>query len=202
MKDLEKIVICPNCETLNLKKNLKDNEIAVCHRCGKSLYKKEKFIELKLFSLVISAIIFFIISMFLPVVNIDIIGYEESLRIFNAVFFLFNKGYIFISIFVFFTVFLFPFICLMLYLMSAILLFFKYNKRLLKNFLVLITAMKYWCFLDIFFIAILVSLIKIISYASITFDIGFIAYIIFLSIMFYIVKILGVRTLWEIYDNM
>ena len=201
MKELKNIIICPNCESLNLKRDLKEDEIAVCAQCGKFLYKRDKFIEIKLFSLILSGIIFFIISMFFPAVKINIVGYEESLKIFQSIFFLFNKGYVFISIFVFFTVFLFPFMCLVLYLMASVLFFFRYHKKLLKRILILITAIKSWCFLDIFFIAILVSLVKVLSYASIKFDIGFIAYIIFLSIMFYIVKILGVKTLWEMYEN-
>ncbi len=201
MKNLKKIIICPECKSLNLKKELKPNEAAFCSKCGKILYKKEQSIELKIFSLVISGIIFFLIAMFFPIVNINIIGYKESLRIVDASLFLFNEGYIFISLFVFLTIFLFPLICAFLYFISAFFLLFKYNVPLLKKILILITALKDWCFLDIFFIAILVSLIKIFSYASVIFDVGFIAYIVFLSIMFYLVKIMGVETLWELYEE-
>lgn len=201
MENLKKIIICPECETPNLKKELKQNEAAYCSKCGKLLYKKENLIELKIFSLIISGIIFFLIAMFFPIVNINIIGYKESLKIVEASLFLFNEGYIFISIFVFLTVFLFPLICAFLYFMSALFLLFRYNTFLLKKILILITALKDWCFLDIFFIAILVSLVKIFSYASVIFDIGFIAYLFFLSIMFYIVKIMGVETLWDLYEK-
>ena len=201
MNDLKKIIICPNCEAPNLKKNINENEEAVCGNCGKVLYKSNKNIEFKIFFLVISGIIFFIIGMFFPVVDINIIGYKESLRIFQATFFLYNKGYIFISIFVFFTIFLFPFICSILYFMSSFLLIIKFNKNFIKMLLLIITLLKDWCFLDIFFIGILVSLVKIFSYASVDFNIGFVAYLIFLSIMFYIVKYIGVVVLWEKYEN-
>ncbi len=195
------IIVCPHCESPNIKRALNPNEVAVCAKCGKVLYKYESNIELKIFSLVLSGVIFFIIAMFFPIIKINIIGYEDSFRIFNAILFLFNKGYIIISLFVLFSVFLFPFICAVAYFMSSFLLLVKFNKSFVKKLLILITIMKDWCFLDIFFIAILVSLIKMFSYADIIFDIGFIAYILFLSIMFYIVKIIGVHSLWEIYEK-
>ena len=202
MKELKNIIICPHCNTPHIKKELNSKESAVCVNCGKILYKQENNIELKLFFLIFSGFIFFIIAIFFPIVKINIIGYEESLRIVNASLFLFNKGYIFISLFVFFTVFLFPFICAIAYFMSSVLLLFKFNKPLLKKILILITVLKDWCFLDIFFIAVLVSIVKMFSYAEVIFNIGFIAFLIFLSIMFYIVKILGVKELWDLYENM
>jgi len=201
MKELKDIVICPHCNTPHVKKKLNNKEVAVCVKCGKILYKSERNFELKIFFLILSGIIFFLIAMFFPIVKINIIGYEDSLEIVNASLFLFHKGYIFISLFVFFTIFLFPFICAIAYFMSSVLLLFKFNKFLLKKILILITVFKDWCFLDIFFIAILVSLIKMFSYAEVMFNIGFVAFLIFLSIMFYIVKIIGVEILWDLYEN-
>lgn len=201
MKELKNIIICKHCLTPNLKKEIKENEIAICHKCGNILYKKISSIEIKIFFLVISGFVFFIIAMFFPIVDINIIGYKESLRIVSASLFLFNQGYIFISLFVFLTVFLFPFICAIIYFMSSFLLLIKFNKSFIKKLLIFITVMKDWCFLDIFFIGILVSLVKIFSYAEVSFNIGFIGYLIFLSIMFYLVKFLGVERLWEIYEN-
>ena len=202
MKDLKNIIICPHCNTPHIKKELGSEEVAVCKKCGKVLYKNEQNFELKVFFLTFSGIVFFIIAMFFPIVKINIIGYEESLRVFEASIFLFKKGYVFISLFVFFTVFLFPFICVIIYFMSSVLLLFKFNKALLKKLLILITVLKDWCFLDIFFIAVLVSLVKIFSYAEVMFDVGFIAFVIFLSIMCYIVKIIGVGLLWDLYEDM
>ena len=201
MNRLKDIIICPHCCTPNLRKNIKPDQEAVCANCGKLLYTVSPNIELKIFLLVCSGIIFFVIGMFLPVVSINIAGYKENLRIFEASFFLFKQGYIIISLFVFFTIFFFPFICSILYFMSSFLLLVKFNKVFIKKLLLIITVMKNWCFLDIFFVAILVSLVKLISYAEISVNVGFIAYVIFLSIMFYIVKYVGVDSLWDLYEN-
>ncbi len=201
MNELKNIIVCPNCGTPHIRKNITPQEQAICAKCGKVLYKKDKHIELKIFLLVFSGLIFFIIGMFYPIVDINIIGYKESLRVVESSLFLFNEGYIFISLFVFFTIFLFPFICVVLYFTTTFLLLIKYKKKLIKKLLLIITILKDWCFLDIFFIGILVSLVKIFSYASIDFNIGFVAYIFFLSIMFYIVKFTGVETLWDLYEN-
>jgi len=202
MKELKNIIICPHCNTPNLKKELNKNEVAICSKCGHILYKYKSHIEIKLFFLIFSGILFFIIAMFLPIIKINIFEYEENLQIFNAIIFLFHKGYIVISLFVFFSVFLFPFICAVIYFMSSFLLLTKFDKPLIKKLLILITILKEWCFLDIFFIALLVALVKIFSFANVIFEVGFIAYLIFLSIMFYITKIIGVESLWDLYENM
>ena len=39
MKDLKNRVICPHCESVNIKKSLKKGEVACCYKCGKVLYK-------------------------------------------------------------------------------------------------------------------------------------------------------------------
>jgi len=201
MKDLKNKIICPNCESVNIKKPLKRGEAAYCYKCGKVLYKDIRFFEYKLFGFAISLLIFFIVAMFLPVISINIIGYEEKLQIIKATLFLFNQGYVFISFFVLITVVVFPFVCFVVFFMLSVLFITKYNKELAKKLLIFITAIKKWCFFDIFFIAIMVAVIKMFSYASIDFEGGFIAFICFLTISF-IIKYYGIEGLWEIWENM
>jgi len=145
--------------------------------------------------------VFFIVAMFLPIISIDIAGYEENLQIIKASFYLFHQGYIFISFFVLMSVVIFPFICFSAFFILSVLFITKYNKNLAKKILIFLTFLKDWCFFDIFFIAILVSMIKVLSYSTINLDGGFFAFIGFLSLS-YVVKFYGIESLWEIWESM
>ena len=76
------------------------------------------------------------------------------------------------------------------------------EKKISKIVLIIITLLNDWCFFDIFFIAILVSLIKIISYGEVEIEAGFFGFVLFLSIAFYIFKFIGVHSLWEKWESL
>ena len=147
-------------------------------------------------------IIFFILGMLLPIIHINIAGYEDNLEIINSFIFLFLNGYIFLSLFVFFSVILFPFICVIILFIISLLFISGYGKNFVKNLLSVVIILKEWCFVDIFLIAILVSVIKLLNFAEVDFRVGFIAYILFLGFMVYIIRFLSVESLWEIWENM
>ena len=202
MRNEKNIIICPKCESLIAKKELKEKEVAFCPVCNKKLYEANYCVKYKLFNFSIASIIFFILAITLPIIHINIAGYEENLQILNSFIFLFSKGYIFLSLFIFFSVILFPFICMVSIFMLSILFISNYGKKLAKNLLIIITLLKDWCYVDIFLIAILVSIIKLLNVAEVNFNLGFIAYIVFLTILTYIIKFLKVESLWEIWENM
>ena len=202
MEKLKNIIICPHCESVIEKKELNKKEVAFCPVCNKKLYESTNCVKYRLFNFSIAMFIFYILSMLLPIIRINIIGYEENLEIINSFIFLFSKGYVFLSLFVFFSVILFPFICIVILFMLSLLFISGFDKKLAKNLLVIITVLKDWCFVDIFLIAILVSVIKLFNVAEIDFSIGFWPYMLFLSFLVYIVKFLKVESLWEIWGDM
>lgn len=193
------IVICPHCHSVNKKKKLSNNEIAVCSVCKKSLYKAVD--EKKLFAYSFSLVLFFVITLLLPIVKINIIGFSQTLNIIEAFLFLYSKGFIFLSVFVLFSIIVFPFLCFIFMFMLSVCFILK-NRNLSQKLLILITILSEWCFLDIFFMAILVSLIKIVSYGSIEIENGFFAFVIVLMVEFYIFKFIGVHSLWEKIENL
>jgi len=196
---MKNLVICPHCHTVNKKKALSDNEVAVCSNCRKILYRSID--ENKLFAFSFLLLLFFIITLFLPIVKIDIIGFSQDLNIVEGIVFLYSEGFIFLSLFVLLTIVLFPLICFIsIFLLSIF--FMIREKKVSKRVLILITLLNDWCFLDIFFIAILVSLIKIISYGSIEIESGFFSYVIVLIAEIYVFKYIGVHSLWEKLENL
>ena len=202
MEKTKNIIICPRCENVLEKRKLGKKEAAFCPVCNKKLYESSNGVKYRLFNFSVACIVFFMLAVILPVIHINIAGYEENLEIINSFIFLFSSGYIFLSLFVFFSVILFPFICMVSIFMLSLLFIINDGKRLAKNLLVIITILKEWCFTDIFLIAVLVSVIKLLNVAEVDFNAGFTAYVLFLGFLVYIIKFLKVESLWEIWENM
>ncbi len=202
MENLKNIIICPRCENVLEKKELKQKEVAFCPVCNKRLYESTNCVKYRLFNFSIAMIVFFVLAMLLPIIHINIAGYEENLEIINSFIFLFSKGYVSLSLFVFFSVILFPFIFTVVLFMLSLLFISGFDKKFAKNLLVIITVLKDWCFTDIFLIAVLVSVIKLLNVADVDFRGGFLVYILFLGFLIYIIKFLKVESLWEIWEDM
>jgi paraquat-inducible protein A len=194
---MKKIIVCPKCNTPNLKKPLKKDEVAVCSVCGQILYRKIKGIEYLMFSFSFSAFMFFLIANLYPVIEIDIMGYKGTFSILDTIFYLYSKGYVFLSIFTFFTVFFFP---LVLIIISFIFSFLMILKIKSKQLLIAMGFLREFIYIDIFFVGILVSLVKVINYGDIILNIGFFAFIYVLIYFIYFFKYINFSNYWELLD--
>ena len=195
---LKNLVLCPNCNKINLKKSLKSNEVAVCSYCGSIVYRSIKNLDKKLFSFAFSGLIFLIISLFYPIINLEIVGYYGVLDIIDTIIYLFENGYVFISLFTFFTIVFFPFLILINVLLFSFTL--KY-KKLAKFLLINITILKDFVYLDIFFIAILVSMVKIFDYGYLSINVGFFSFIVVFIIFFILFKYYNISMYWDLFEN-
>jgi len=194
----DNLIICPKCQNLNLKKTLKNNEVALCSYCGNNLYRSIENLDKSLFSYAFSGLIFLIISLFYPIISLEIVGYYGVLNIIDTIIYLFENGYVFISLFTFFTVVFFPFLILINVLLFLLTL--KY-KNIAKFFLINITILKDFVYLDIFFIAILVSMIKIFDYGYLSVNVGFFSFIVVFNIFFILFKYYSISMYWDLFEN-
>ncbi|WP_457564322.1 paraquat-inducible protein A [Caminibacter sp.] len=194
---MRKIVICPKCNTLHYKKKIEKNQVAVCSKCGLVLYNNIKGIEYLLFSFSFSAFVFFLIANLYPVIQIDIMGYKGTFTILDTIFYLYSKGYVFISLFTLFTIFLFPLILIILAFIFSFLFILKIKA---KQLLIAIGVLRDFIYIDIFFVGILVSLVKVINYGDIILNIGFFSYIYVLIYFIYFFKYVRFSDYWDLLD--
>ena len=194
----KQLIICPNCHQINKKKDININEVAICYNCGYELYKNIKNLKEKIFAISFSSIIFFVISIFYPIINLEIVGYYGVLNLIETIFYLFKEGYVFLSLFSFFTLVFFPFLIL---INTILFIIFLKTKKISKFFLVNITFLKDFIYLDIFFIAILVSMIKILDYGYLSINIGFYSFIVVFVNFFILFKYYNISMYWDLFEN-
>ena len=197
--DLKKIVVCKKCNTPHKKRRLLKNEIARCRVCGNVLYRSFSGLKYILFSYSFSAFIFFVLANLYPIIHLDIAGYKGEFKILETIFYLYNHGYVFLSLFTLFTIVLFPLALIILTFIFSFFVIINF-KKLAKKILIFITLLKEFVYIDIFFVAILVALVKVFEYGEIMINIGMISYVIVLLIFVYLYRYIDIYYYWEMVD--
>ncbi len=205
MEDLDHLIICRHCQTLQKKVTLKENEVAKCSECGEILYKNASMVFHKTLALSIAALILFILINIFPIMEVIIAGQKNELTILQMVSRLFNEGFIVVGSIVVVILFIAPLMLLLFFIIIGILSHFKVGKNIVRKLLILVVALRNWVMLDVFFISILVALVKLFGYAKIIFDVSFYALIFFVALDIFTLKNIKPIELWnyyfEVYEN-
>ena len=193
---LDDLIICKKCFTLHEDILLKDGTKACCSECGAILYKYDSKLIDRGLALSITGFIFFVLANVFPLVQIEILGHEQFITIPKTIFSLFENGFYIVGVICAFLVFIFPLMIFMINVLLFILLKIEHGEKLTKELLILLSNITPWSMTDIFFISILVALVKLIGYAQIHMGVAFWALLVFVLIDLYIVKSIQLSELW------
>ena len=94
----------------------------------------------------------------------------------------------------------YPFFVLLFTFLFALFMIVGFKKSA-RKVLVGLELVSRWSMLDIFFIAILVAMVKVFEYATIHFDIAFWALGLVVAYEFYITKIVKIEALWDYWES-
>lgn len=199
--ELNKLIICHKCHTLHEKVPIKDGTKALCSKCNIVLYKNDKYVLERTLALVITAFISLIVAFKFTVVTININGLEQSLNL-SSLFMvaLENKQYI-VGMMLLFLIVIFPFAILIS--MFFLIVYMKMGKSeyLVKRLLILLAHLRPWSMVDIFFISLLVAMVKLFDIAQIELGVSFAAFIFTLFLDAIITKNISFYELWEYHDK-
>ena len=193
---LDHLVICHKCYTLHEEVPIKDGSKACCVECGSVLYRYDTKLISHGLALSITALIFFAVANFFPVVQIELLGNEQFITIPKTFISLIDNGFYFTGLLCSFVIFIFPFAIFTLNTLLFMLLKFKKGRVLSREILVLLSHMKPWSMSDIFLISILVALVKLIGYAQIHMGTAFWALILFVLLEIYMTKYVHLNEIW------
>ncbi len=194
--DLDNLIICHQCHTLHREVAIKDGSKACCRECDTVLYRYDSKLCEHGLALGSSALIFFFIANFFPLVKIEILGHEQFITIIKMISSLFENGFFIVGGLVLFLIFIFPLMIMLIYITIFIVFKLKKGKQVSKNLLVLLSHISPWSMMDIFLVSILVALVKLIGYAEIHMGIAFWALMIFVILDIYLTKSIQINELW------
>ena len=195
------LIICHRCQTLHKKRALTKKEIAKCSECGEILYKSRKNLLNYYLSFSITALVFLLISLFFPILHINLSGFESSLSVVDSIVLLFSKGYDLVALFSLFILIIFPILIILFLFFISLFMSLKIARNTTKWLLIFVGFLNSWSMLDIFFISILVASVKIFHYATISPSIAFYSTIIYMVLEIYLTKHTRVEELWDEWEE-
>ena len=199
--ELSRLIICKKCHTLHEKIPLRNGGKALCTQCNTLIYRRDDKMIDKTLALVITAFIALMIAFQFTIITININGLEQSLTL-SSLFVVIaeHKQYV-VGIMLLFLIVIFP--LTIITSMFFLLLYMKLEKAgyLVKRLLILLAHLRHWSMIDIFFISLLVAMVKLFDYAQIELGIAFGAFIFTLFLDILIRKRIGFYELWECHDK-
>ena len=194
--ELDNLIICRRCFTLHEEVPLHDGTKACCSECGSVLYRFDTGLVNRGLAMSITGLIFFIMANAFPLVRMDILGNEQFITMPKTIISLFENNFYLVGFLCLFLIFLFP---LMIFI-SNILLYtlFKLQRgeKTIQELLILLSHIIPWSMADIFFISILVALVKLVAFGQVHIGIAFWALMVFVLIDIYITKRIRLSELW------
>lgn len=198
MNNDTKILCCSGCGLMM--QNKIDEYNIRCPRCLTSVCKKNYSVDYNL-SLCIAALILFFPAMFLPVLTFKLGLTEQTGNMFSALKYFYEDGYVLISILVFFTTIFAPFVQIVVSILMYSALYQNRKPRFMKSYFKILHTLRHWVMLDVYIIAVLVSVIKLTATSEVIYGPGLLM-LGFLSIFsFLLSNSFSSKHIWEAYHN-
>jgi len=198
---LDRFIICPKCHTLHRKIKLHYGTKALCRNCNSVIYRHHKDLIDNLLAINWVSFIFLVVTYTFSIMKINFNGVYQHLNIILIFEVIFNSGFYLVGFILGFLIFIFP--ILINFIMIILLTFMKLKRSpyLVKRLLILVAKISPWSMLDIFFISILISMVKLFNYANVELDVAFgsLSIVVFLNILTF--KRVRFGAIWEEYNN-
>lgn len=198
---LDSLILCKQCHTLHEEVPIEDGTKACCSKCGAILYRYDSRLLDHGLALSMTGMIFFMVANLFPLVKIEILGHEQFITIPQTFISLFDSGFYVVGLICSFLIFIFPLMIFSINILLFVLLKSKRGEKLSKELLILLSHIKPWNMSDIFFISILVALVKLIGYAQIHMGMAFWALMAFVLIDLYMTKSMHISDLWMLWKR-
>lgn len=200
--NLSALTACHGCDLLLEEGNIPLRSKSICPRCGSLLYQPKENTVNNTLALVITGLLLLWPAISMPIVKMTILGDTSFNTLLNAVIKIYEAGYYWIAFMVLFTSILTP--AVKLFVLLIILLHIKFKRytkslpRLFRYYVKLDT----WEMLDVYLIAMLVSVIKLFDIAAIKGGVGLYSFLGLLLTSILVTVKLDRKQIWECIEDL
>jgi len=198
--ELDKLIICKKCHTLHKKIELHHGTKARCQLCDTILYREHRNLIDNTLALSLVSLISLVVAFSFSILTININGIYQSLDMVSIFVTIFEHKQYLVGIMLLFLIFIFPTFIFIAIVVLLTLMKRKKSAYLVKRLLILVAKLLPWSMVDIFFISILVAMVKLFDFAQLELGIGFGAFTIILLLNLFILKRISLADIWEKYD--
>ncbi|WP_460428964.1 paraquat-inducible protein A [Azotobacter armeniacus] len=194
---LNELVACHECDLLMLKPKLVAGEHAECPRCGFELFSHRPHMLGRSLALVIAALLLYVPANFLPILHLRLLGQTTQDTVWSAVAALYESGLRGIGVVVFLCSMGIPLLKLLCQL--AVLLSIRWDVGRGYGLLLyrIYHYLREWGMLEVYFMGILVSIVKLVSLADLAVGAGLVCFVCLLLVQVWLEVTMSPHQVWE-----
>jgi len=194
---LDELVACHECDLLMRKPVLQHDEKAQCPRCGYELYAHRHNVVNRSLALVLTALLLFVPANFLPIMQLHLLGQTSDDTVWSGVLGLYNSEMRGVAVVVFLCSMAIPLLKLLCQL--AVLLSIRLNVGRSYGLLCyrIYHHLRDWGMLEVYFMGVLVAIVKLVDLAELTIGLGLFCFISLLLIQVWLEVVMSPHQIWS-----
>lgn len=193
----DKYVACPQCDALALRPNISEGQKVICKRCGGKLFDCKKNSIDRTLAISLAGLLLIFPAITLPIIGISLVGQFNQASLVKCIQLLLANDYQLIA----FSLFLFTIAIPIVRLIAAFYIAYSLKLNRIKpsmlGFFRSYHMLDSWTMLHVFVLGIMVSMYKLVSMASLTVGLGFIAFMLLLLCSTLISVTLDHHLIWQ-----
>jgi paraquat-inducible protein A len=193
---LDDLIACHECDLLLRKPPLQHNEKALCPRCGYELYAHRHNVVNRSLALVLAALLLYIPANFLPIMQLHLLGQTSDDTVWSGVLGLYNSQMHLIAVVVFLCSMAIPLLKLLCQL--AVLLSIRLDIGRSYGLLIyrIYHHLREWGMLEVYFMGVLVAMVKLLDLAQLNIGIGLVCFISLLLVQVWLEVVMSPHQIW------
>jgi len=193
---LDDLIACHECDLLLRKPPLQHNEKALCPRCGYELYAHRHNVVNRSLALVLAALLLYIPANFLPIMQLHLLGQTSDDTVWSGVLGLYNSQMHLIAVVVFLCSMAIPLLKLLCQL--AVLLSIRLDIGRSYGLLIyrVYHHLREWGMLEVYFMGVLVAMVKLLDLAQLNIGIGLVCFISLLLVQVWLEVVMSPHQIW------
>jgi len=192
------VTACPGCDLLLELPACQVGETLLCPRCGQLLAKPKAQTVIRTCALSLMGLLLFGPANFLPLLTFEVFGVKEQGSIAASVVALQQQGYYLVAVLVALTGLVFPLLKFGLPFLISLQLLSRIHFKRLAGFMRWYQRIHEWGMVEIYLIAILVTIIKMNHLAVINYNVGFFCYLLMVGAAIGVLVVFDSHKFWEL----
>lgn len=194
------VTACPQCDLLLQHHHTPENHTCICPRCGLVLRHNRPGTVDKVLALSLTGLLVFLPAILLPLITLEKLGMSDRANVVDTVLQFFHNEYYFVSLMTLLSTIVFPLSLLVLTFIISLQLKRSKPSRMVARLFRSYCHLEEWAMVEVFLLAILVSIFKMIHTADIVFNAGFFSFIALVFVTFGICVVLDKSQYWEMLE--
>ena len=194
---LDELVACHECDLLLRKPVLQHDEKAQCPRCGYELYAHRHNEVNRSLALVLTALLLFVPANFLPIMQLHLLGQTSDDTVWSGVLGLYNSGMRGVAVVVLLCSMVIPLAKLLCQLAVLLSIRLNFGRDYGLVFYRIYHHLRDWGMLEVYFMGVLVAIVKLVDLAELTVGLGLFCFISLLLIQVWLEVVMSPHQIWS-----